>query len=163
MSEAVIIAISFGGAVIIRLLSKKFGYKFEKMRLKRGLRLALDLLEKNLEDSNKIKKTSLKLQEFDFKHNTSKLNKVVDKFLSKNPHINEKNLKFMIKEGIFSDFSSIYDQEEIEELDDDVFVEDKLSQIEQKRQEIIQRKQKIKTRTLAKIKIAKRQNIGAMG
>ncbi len=160
-------AIGITSAIVILIgckkLCEKLGYKIKKRKLKKALKQALSFI--NTEDLNveNIQITASKLLEFDVKNSSKKMDKTLEKFLRRNPELNCENLKEMCKSGNFSNFDCIYDITEEQKDEDREYVDDKLKEIEMRRNEILRRKQKVKTRAMAKEKARGRQNVGAMG
>ena len=164
MSEAVILTVSVVAIAGLKILSKKLVYKYKKNSLKKNLELSLDFIDENLVDTNVLVQAALKMKEFDAKNSTRKMEKIVNSFLEKNPELNRKNLLEMCESGDFSDFGSIWDQTQEEIEKDEDFVDAKLDEITMRRNEILRRKQKVKTRALAKEKAKGRKNTSsAMG
>ena len=91
------------------------------------------------------------------------MDKTLEKFLRRNPELNCENLKEMCKSGNFSNFDCIYDITEEQQEEDKDYVDEKLKESEMRRNDILRRKQKQKTRAIAKEKAKGRQSSGAMG
>ena len=136
------------GVYGIKVLSKKFGYKMEKSKLKKLLVMGFDSMNSDL-----IRRTINSLSEFDGKHSTKKLDKylldIVTLFRDdeNKTTLNEKNVLNLVKE--FTMENLLEDEAEARALKVEETLE-RVREAEQKREEMLMRKDLIRERQLAK-------------
>ena len=158
IEEAIALASGILCVVGMQKLSKKVGYKISKRKLKKLLIEAFDLL-----DIPMMEKAIINMKDFDSKHQTKKLDKTINKILSKKPDLNKENVRRMVTENNFTSIEDIFSQTQDEKKEEEDFVSEQLLAIERKRQDIIQRKQDIRNKLMAKEKKLQRRNVGGMG
>jgi hypothetical protein len=164
------VAIMVGSAVLVygvSKLSKKLGYKIKKKHIKKYLYLAFDSL-----DIDMLKKSFSAVKDFDSKHNTNKMDKylfdIVQRFRDDDdkPTLNEK-VVLGLKDN-FDDVRDILDNEDEEILirnDVDERLEEVrevLQDVEQRRKEMIIRKNAIRAQMLEKNKRKSKTKRGSM-
>lgn len=148
--EGLIIVGSIAGSILLHNGLKRLGVIVSKKKLKKLLIKGFTIL-----DFDVIKKAITGLKDFDYKHNTKKLDKyllpIIKEFKDSDEKmsINEKNLKVAI--GDFSQFHTIFDEDEEEVSEQNAIVDEKLDlvneqlqEVKRRRDEVMQRKNHIK-------------------
>ena len=151
--------LTIGIASVTKIVKNKNTKRKLKKMLKRGFK---DL------DYDIIRMAFRGLLDFDAQNDSRKLQKYLQKIIHQfrddptQMNINEKNLNMAIHD--LSKLDTIFDQTEEEVQQDEDVVDEKLIAIEKKRQDIIQRKQNIRNKLIAKEKkLQRRKTNSAMG
>ena len=157
MEEIVIAAgvmICVGGFKTFKLVGRKLCKRKLKKRFLKAFR------EVNI---GEIEKCIDNLCEYDTKHSTSKMKKMVDIVMEENPELNKQNFLEMIESKDFRHFEQIYNQEPSVIIEEENAIDDRLDEIKRHRQEIIKKKQSIRTSMIAKARKLERRHVGGMG
>lgn len=167
--EAGIVIGLVAGAYGIKVVVKKMGYKVSKKKLKRMINLSFDLM-----DGNMIREGIEALKDFDGKHNTKKLNKYIQQIINRfrqdedKPNLDEKKVKEALDDFDLLEFILEEDEDEEEDIKDEVEekmeeVKQVLNSVEQRRREMILRKNEIRMMMAGKSKKMDRRRFGGMG
>ena len=148
------VMICMGGYKTVKLIGRKMCKRKLKKRFLKAFR------EVNI---GEIEKCVDNLMEYDLKHSTNKTKKMVEQVMEENPELNKQNFLDMVESRDFRGFQTIYDQDPEEIEHEENMIDDRLDEIKRHRQEIIRKKQDIRTKMLAKQRKLERRKTGGMG
>ncbi len=159
-----VIAVVGGTLIVIGCakLSRKIGIKINKRKLRSMLKLGFETI-----DYHTIKKAISGLLDYDSRNNSKKLNKYLGKIVEKHNkdddkmNINETNLNEALID--FSKLETIFDETEEEMEEQNELLDEKLTEIQKRRKEVLIRRNLIKMDRIGIIKKKQRRTIGAMG
>lgn len=162
MSAETAILIGAGiSIIVIKTILKKLGYKIEKKRLKKLFNKALDD-----GDMDGFKLSINALLDFDKHKKKRKLDKYTQQAIkrykedNKKVNINEKNFKLAVRD--FDKLMTIFDEEEEEKEEEVEFVDKKLQEIQNRRNEILEKRAALKKSIVgnSKKKLRRKANTG---